>query len=228
MGLVTTCLLKRPSHDFATTTEGLLPLAAPALVRVPLVPSVIRQSWATVMNFEIVAQASHHLPLIECLLDRTFGPDRHSKTVYRLRERCDAVPELSKVALDESGQLLASLRFWPIAIEGTPAMLLGPLTVEPSIQGRGVGRALVRRGLSKGKTIGYDICVVVGEPEYYEPFGFVPATSRGLVLPGPVDPRRFQVLEMTPGALEGVSGLIEPGSSESARQGDLVELNRAN
>ena len=180
------------------------------------------------MNFEIVAQAPHHLPLIECLLDRTFGPDRHSKTVYRLREKCAAVPELSKVALDDSGRLLASLRFWPIAIEGTPAMLLGPLTVEPGIQGRGVGRALVRRGLSKGKTIGHDICVVVGEPEYYEPFGFVAATPRGLVLPGPVDPRRFQVLEMTPGALEGVSGLIEPGSSQASQQGNLAEISRAN
>ncbi len=180
------------------------------------------------MNFEIVAQAPQHLPLIECLLDRTFGPDRHSKTVYRLREQCDPVAELSKVALDDSGRLLASLRFWPIAIDGTPAMLLGPLTVEPGIQGRGVGRALVRRGLSKGKAIGYDICVVVGEPEYYEPFGFVPATPRGLVLPGPVDPRRFQVLEMTSGALEGVSGLIGPGSSEPSGASELTELGKAN
>lgn len=127
------------------------------------------------MNFEIVVQAPHHLPLIDCLLNRTFGPDRFGKTVYRLREQAEAVPALSKVALGDNGELLASLRFWPIDIEGTPAILLGPLAVEPSLQGRGVGRALVRRGLSRGKALGYDLCVVVGEPEYYQPFGFIEA-----------------------------------------------------
>ena len=184
---------------------------------------VIRRSWVIVMNFEIVVQASHHLPLIDCLLNRTFGPERFGKTVYRLREQAEAVPALSKVALGDNGELLASLRFWPIDIEGTPAILLGPLAVEPSLQGRGVGRALVRRGLSRGKAIGYDLCVVVGEPEYYQPFGFIEAMPRGLVLPGPVDPRRFQVLEMTPGALDGVSGLIGPGTASPDSNGDMFE-----
>lgn len=184
---------------------------------------VVLRSWVTVMNFEIVVQAPHHLPLIDNLLDRTFGPDRFGKTVYRLREQAEAVPALSKVALGDDGELLASLRFWPIDIEGTPAILLGPLAVEPSLQGRGVGRALVRRGLNRGKALGYDLCVVVGEPEYYQPFGFVEATPHGLVLPGPVDPRRFQVLEMTPGALEGVSGLIGPGKAVPSTNGDIFE-----
>lgn len=184
---------------------------------------VIRRSWVIVMNFEIVVQASHHLPLIDCLLNRTFGPDRFGKTVYRLREQAEAIPALSKVALGDDGELLASLRFWPIDIEGKPAILLGPLAVEPSLQGRGVGRALVRRGLSRGKALGYDLCVVVGEPEYYQPFGFIEATPQGLVLPGPVDPRRFQVLEMTPGALESVSGLIGPGRAGPASDDDMLE-----
>ena len=186
-------------------------------------PFVIRRSWVIVMNFEIVVQAPHHLPLIDCLLNRTFGPDRFGKTVYRLREQAEAVPALSKVALGDNGELLASLRFWPIDIEGTPAILLGPLAVEPSLQGRGVGRALVRRGLSRGKALGYDLCVVVGEPEYYQPFGFIEAMPRGLVLHGPVDPRRFQVLEMTPGALEGVSGLIGPGTAAPDSNGGVFE-----
>ncbi len=187
------------------------------------VPSVIPLLRASVMNYEIVAQAPHHLPKIDCLLDRTFGPDRHGKTVYRLREQAEAIPELSKVALDEDGTLLASLRFWPISIEGAAAKLLGPLTVEPSIQGKGVGRALVRNGLALGKAHGYRLCVVVGEPEYYQPYGFIPAVPRGLVLPGPVDPHRFQVLEMTPGALDGVSGLIGPGVPLAGSKGGLAE-----
>jgi len=50
--------------------------------------------------------------------------------------------------------------------------------------------------------------VVVGAPAYYVPFGFENAAGHGLILPGPVEPERFQVLEITPGALDRVSGLI--------------------
>jgi predicted N-acetyltransferase YhbS len=49
---------------------------------------------------------------------------------------------------------------------------------------------------------------VVGEPAYYGPYGFVPAAPAGLILPGPVDPRRFQVLELASGALDTMRGLI--------------------
>jgi predicted N-acetyltransferase YhbS len=173
------------------------------------------------IEFHIVAERPQDAAIIPDLLDRTFGVERTGKTVYRLREGVDPVDELCFSAVGGDGRLLASLRFWPIRIEGAPAILLGPLAVEPSLQGRGVGRALVRHGLSQAKRRGDDICVVVGEPAYYAPYGFRPATPAGLVLPGPVDPPRFQVLELTPGALEGVKGLIrraEIGSTATPRQ----------
>jgi predicted N-acetyltransferase YhbS len=67
---------------------------------------------------------------------------------------------------------------------------------------------LVRHGLARAKRAGARICVVVGEPAYYAPFGFAGAAAAGLILPGPVEARRFQVLEITPGALDGVTGVI--------------------
>ena len=76
--------------------------------------------------------------------------------------------------------------------------------------------------LAEARAHGHRICVVVGEPEYYRPFGFVNAPSRGLKLPGPVDPRRFQVAELEPGAfavlggLEGHIGRAEEGSETAA------------
>ncbi|MFQ5773454.1 MAG: GNAT family N-acetyltransferase [Kiloniellaceae bacterium] len=178
------------------------------------------------MTFQIIPQRPEHAGLLEPLLDRTFGFDRRRKTVYRLREGVAPVAALSFVALAPDGGLLASLRFWPISIGdgAAPAVLLGPLAVEPALQGIGIGRGLVRHGLAEAKRIGERICVVVGDPSYYGPFGFGNAAIAGLILPGPVAPERFQVLELVLGALDGVSGLIHPAEEEETAQkrGDAV------
>lgn len=177
------------------------------------------------MQFEILPERAEDGPLIDPLLDRTFGSDRKSKTVYRLREAVAPVDGLRFSAIDQAGLLLASLRFWPIGIETAPAILLGPLAVEPLLQGRGIGRALVRHGLSEAKRQGHGLCVVVGEPDYYGPYGFVNAPAAGLVLPGPVAPHRFQVAELIAGALEGVRGMIGRAEGLAPRRdlrGDAV------
>jgi predicted N-acetyltransferase YhbS len=146
-------------------------------------------------SHDIRPQRPHDLALLDPLLDRTFGPDRQARTVYRLREGVAPVAELCFAAVDRHDQVLASLRFWPIRI-----------AAEPVLQGRGMGRALVAHGLAEARAHGHRICVVVGEPEYYRPFGFVNAPSRGLKLPGPVDPRRFQVAGRA-----GAGGVRRPG-----------------
>ena len=70
-------------------------------------------------------QRPHDLALLDPLLDRTFGPDRQARTVYRLREGLAPVPELCFAAVDRHDRPLASLRFWPIRIAEIPAILLG-------------------------------------------------------------------------------------------------------
>jgi predicted N-acetyltransferase YhbS len=170
------------------------------------------------MKFDIVFQRPDDAALLDPLLDRTFGFDRHSKTVYRLREGVAQVENLNFVAVAPDGGLLASLRFWPVSIAGAPAILLGPLAVEPVLQGIGIGRALVRHGLTAAKRHGHRICLVVGEPSYYGPYGFTNAAAAGLILPGPVESHRFQVLELVPGALDGVSGLIGRAEAGPSRR----------
>ena len=168
------------------------------------------------MNFKILHERAGDDALIAPLLDRCFGFDRHHKTVYRLREGVAPTDKLSFVALAPDGGLLGSLRFWPIRIGAAPAILLGPLAVEPALQGAGIGRGLLRHGLTRAKRLGARICVVVGAPDYYAPFGFEKPAGRGLILPGPVAPERFQVLEIVPEALDGVSGLIGKAEEDDA------------
>ncbi len=185
---------------------------------IPKQPRHLAATWTgTTMTFEILPQRPQDYEHFDSLLDRTFGADRLAKTVYRLRDGIDDLSELRFVAVNGDGVLLASLRFWPVKIETAPAILLGPLAVEPRLQGQGIGRALVRHGLAAARRLQHRICIVVGEPEYYAPFGFANAAAAGLILPGPVDPRRFQVLEIEPGALEGLRGLIR--SAERAGSG---------
>lgn len=170
-------------------------------------------------TFKILPQTAAFETLIADLLDRTFGAERQEKTVYRLREGIAEIESLSFVAAGEEGDLIASLRFWPVSIAGKTAILLGPLAVEPKFQGQGMGRALVAEGLKAAKQQGHKLCLVVGEPAYYAPYGFIPACPNGLILPGPVEPERFQVLELVAGAIEGVRGVIEraPGGRNSSR-----------
>ncbi len=179
------------------------------------------------MNFKILHERPGDDSLIEPLLDRTFGFDRRHKTVYRLREGVAPIQKLAFVALASDGGLLGSLRFWPIRIGAAPALLLGPLAVEPALQGAGVGRGLLRHGLTRAKRLGARVCVVVGARAYYAPFGFENAAGHGLILPGPVEPERFQALEIVPGALQDVTGLIgraeeEDSTGRSLRSGSAA------
>jgi GNAT superfamily N-acetyltransferase len=81
---------------------------------------------------------------VERLHERTFGPGRYAKTAYRIREGGPHALALSFTA--RIGTLLVgSVRLTRIRIGETPALLLGPLTVEPPFRERGIGRALIAR-----------------------------------------------------------------------------------
>lgn len=155
----------------------------------------------------IVAERPEHGAAIESLLDQSFGPERENKTVYTLRKNIPPDPQLCHVAL-EDGSLRGSLRFWPILAAGRPALLLGPLAVDATCRGRGFGVALIRHGLAQAEHLDHRAVILVGDPEYYERFGFRHSLVAGLTLPGPVEERRFLGLELVDGALSGAEGLV--------------------
>jgi len=146
---------------------------------------------------------------IELLLDKAFGPGRFAKTAYRLREGVEFVPELSLVAW-EDGVMRGALRYWPIEIGDAraPALLLGPLAVDPEHRCRGIALRLMELSLEKAAQMGHSIVVLVGDEPFYSKVGFSAAPARGMRMPGPVDQARVLARELVPGALSGISGLI--------------------
>lgn len=140
-------------------------------------------------------------PAIEALLDRAFGPDRWQKRSYAYREGVAPVAALSHVADRPDGTVLGTLRFWPVLVgePGRPALLLGPIAVEPALARLGIGKALMRRGLFEAGRQGHDLVILVGDPAYYAVFGFEPAARFGLVMPHE-KPHRVLALELTEGA----------------------------
>jgi len=73
-----------------------------------------------------------------------------------------------------SGQLVGHIAFSPVTIsDGTPNWYgLGPISVLPKYQRQGIGKSLIHEGLSLIKALGGKGCALVGDPNYYERFGF--------------------------------------------------------
>jgi predicted N-acetyltransferase YhbS len=146
---------------------------------------------------------------IERLHERTFGPGRYARTAFRIREAAAHRLDLSFTA--RIGTLLVgSVRLTPVRIGETPALLLGPLTIEPPFRRRGIGLALMERALAVAKAGGQRLVVLVGDEPYYAKAGFKRIPKGRARMPGPVDPRRLLVAELTEGAFEGVCGPIRP------------------
>ena len=85
---------------------------------------------------------------------------------------------------------------------------LGPMSVIPERQKKGVGSLLVRNGLDHCRLMGIQWVVVVGHPGYYPRFGFAAASSFGIRCAYEVPDDAFMALELSAGALRGVTGTV--------------------
>ncbi len=157
----------------------------------------------------ILPETTDDAVAIERLHERTFGPGRYARSAYRVREGRGHALALSFTARIGS-LMVGSVRLTPICIGETPALLLGPLTVEPPFRKRGVGSALIERALQEAKAKAHRLVVLVGDEPLYRKSGFKRIPKGQVKLPGPVDPARLLVAELELGAFEGVSGMIRP------------------
>ena len=163
----------------------------------------------TDLSLTILTEKPEDAAAIERLHERTFGPGRYARTAYRIREKMAHRLDLSYTA--RIGTLLVgSVRLTSVRIGDTPALLLGPLTIEPPFRDRGIAKAMMERALRDAKDKGHRLVVLVGDEPYYARVGFKRVPKGAITMPGPADPARMLAAELTEGALSGVSGVVRP------------------
>ncbi len=159
--------------------------------------------------FAIRGERASDLVAREALLDASFGVNRQLRTCQRLRDG-QAPAEGLAFSVVRRGRLIATVRLWHVSAGGVPALVLGPLAVDPSCRKLGIGRALVQHALAAAKARGHGAVLLLGDAPYYTRFGFSARKTGELRLPGPFERDRLLGLELREGALDGASGMIVP------------------
>jgi predicted N-acetyltransferase YhbS len=163
--------------------------------------------------FAIRAERASDVAAREALLDACFGLNRHLRTCQHLRDGRAPAEGLAFSAVrqdGEKGRLLGTLRLWHVSAGGVPALVLGPLAVDPSCREFGVGTALMRQALAAAEAAGHGAVLLLGDAPYYARFGFSAQKTGELSLPGPFERDRLLALELREGALDGACGMIAP------------------
>lgn len=148
-------------------------------------------------------------PAIHDVHLRAFGRAAEAELVQALRAA--SAIELSLV-IEVGGAVQGHVVYSPVSVEvpgaRKPARALGlaPVAVLPGAQKKGLGRTLIADSLDRLRAAGHRLCVVLGSPQYYGRFGFVPAHTRGLWCTFEVPREAFQALELVPGS--SPSGLV--------------------
>ncbi|MFB7779719.1 GNAT family N-acetyltransferase [Streptomyces bauhiniae] len=122
------------------------------------------------------------------------------------------LPELSMVATDDDGEIVGHVVCTRGHIGTHPVLALGPLSVHPTRQRRGIGLALVHAVLGAADATDEPLVALLGNPAYYTRFGFRPATEHAITPPVPTWADYFQVRTLTTydPALRGAFAYPEP------------------
>jgi putative acetyltransferase len=137
-----------------------------------------------------------------------FGRPGEADLVDRLRGCC---PEALSLVAEAGGEVAGHVLFTPVSTgygrDLVQGMGLAPVAVLPRVQRQGIGSALIRAGIERLKRNGCPYIVVLGHPDYYPRFGFVPASRYGVHCGWDVPDEAFMLLlldETVEGRLRGL------------------------
>lgn len=152
-------------------------------------------------SFSIRLERGDDSATIYSLHDIIFGEAQKVRAAYALREGLSHELPLSFVAADKD-KIIATVRQTKIFISATPIFLLGPLGVHPDYKNMGIGKSLMQSSMqaakeSSSQTDAPQFVLLVGDLDYYAPFGFRPVSEGSIILPRPADPARILLCSLS-------------------------------
>jgi hypothetical protein len=188
-----------------------------------MLPAVASQQHRPSSRITIRGERRSDVAAREALLDAAMGPGRFAKSSERLREGRVPARGLALSALDGT-RLIGTVRLWSVTA-GTAkgCLLLGPLAVASDARSLGVGADLMRRALREAKRRGYRAVLLVGDPAYYQRFGFSAENTGNLRMPGAFERERLLACEFVPGALAGARGMIAANRPRPSRLAGIID-----
>jgi predicted N-acetyltransferase YhbS len=162
----------------------------------------------TADDVSYLPESPAHDPEIEAINAEAFGPGRFARAAYRIREGGPHERALSFVAMD-GGHVIASVRMTRVAAGEGRALMLGPLAVKPAYKNLGIGKRLVKIAVEAAEKAGAAAVVLVGDEPYYGPLGFKKIKRGQISMPRPVDLDRLLAVEIAPGAVAMLTGMVD-------------------
>lgn len=163
------------------------------------------------MTVQIREEKESDYKSIRTLLEKAFKGTDEAKLVERIRNGKHYLPKLSFVTLIDDN-IIGFLFFSTIFIN-TPkyiydSLALGPVAVLPEYQNNGIGSKLIMEGLYKAHYLGYSSVILLGNPDYYQRFGFEPASVWEITPPFPVPAENYMGIELIPNGLTHKAGMV--------------------
>lgn len=170
-------------------------------------------------NILIRQEQPSDYPQVFSVLELAFNRTDEANLVNSLRKSDQFIPELSLVA-EINGKIVGQIVYTKIEIhqgqECFESIALAPLSVRPDFQKLGVGSSLIHTSLSRATELNYNSVIVLGHELYYPKFGFTATERWGIKAPFDVPASFLMGLELRPGALKHISGIIKYAPEFSA------------
>ncbi|MBI9016194.1 MAG: N-acetyltransferase [Phycisphaerae bacterium] len=144
-----------------------------------------------------------------------FGSETEAELVRQLLRDPSAKPLLSLLAMEDEkavGHILLTKATLQDNEDAASIAILAPVAVLPEYQNRGIGTMLIEDGLLRLRLSGTDLVFVLGDPDYYQRFGFRPdARKSGFAATYPIAEEHasaWMVKEIKDGIIGSVSGTV--------------------
>ncbi len=157
------------------------------------------------------------------------GCDEHL-VLHNLRKSNCYISNLDLVALSDNkiiGHIITTkANVTDIQNKEHQVLCVGPISVLPDFQKKGIGTKLLNESIAIAKESGYSAMILFGHPDYYHRFGFVNAQNYGITTKKGMNFDPFMVLELYPNALAAVKGKFYEGKAFEIKEEELNEFEK--